>query len=1152
MIISPFILIAFSSYIQVSAQSSYMDLKASVADGDEIVSPLMELLGRVKPPHSTVEQTSLASFLSAEEDRVHDSELVAEREEVESAFVDLVIHSTSVVNNATHERQWAFNGPLGYQPDRLLAIHRWKIWWAIPKLLKGSRGELGSPAQTYLLLGQLADVKGAYLAVLPLVDHNMGFSLEAVEGRGLVINGHDNSPKGELELQRQLQLDSARGRLTKRRALLVTRGADPLLLVRRSFKILKEYMRRQLGVVRSEASGGGGYADFQEQLRNELDALQQAQGMAMRRDLWSRGPGPAFADVLGWCTWDSFYTDLSTGVVLRGLASFNATGVTPRFVILDDGWQATDVSAAANSKQWGGRLMSLQANFKFAPGYGNGPQGSSEAREAAAAAGNVENSAAPGANVGSLHSLGVLIESAREQHHVRHFLVWHTLTGYWAGVDPASPELGKEYGASIVFPSISDAVHRTSHKDALRTEPFTLTGVGLVRPDLAEHFFDAYHAQLAAMGVDGVKVDAQSVLALLQGSDDEAEAETRGDIGIEVTPGGEIGIRSEKQGQQDGGNGGLRLAAKFHKALRNSVDLHFGKGDRPVIHCMCHSQETLMSVLGLYPDEEDDPAAAKLRPVVRGSDDYWPGDPASHGPHLYSNALSSLVFSSIGLHDWDMFQTTGDGRRSSLFSSSSSSSSMHAASRAISGGPVYVSDTPDKHDGVLLRKLAFRDGSIPRCIRNARPTVSGLFIDPQREAGKPLLLQNANSASGLVVGVFSIAGAVLENDKDQFRFLTPDEMLWPHDGADEQVRVWAAKPAPKVPTPVFDDPLWAVHLGIEWTVSPLDVEEGRVASGYDLNEELAYGERESVGSDAPHWVAHRLSDGELFGLLSTPAHRVPVSLPKVFDFEIVSFAKVQWATAAWASDDSGSAGSLGRWGAFLGAVGMLNPGGAVLASTVHEWSGNYEPNDAAEVDVQLALAREQISNFEAQLEYKLKPRTCIPLEAMVTDYERYIDMWLHAGKPLGPLEMRGEEREAAEAELDRILDNEITELQEEMRKLREKMAAAGTGSGVTPQSDQLREGLVLEADLLGEGKYWFIAFTPDLQCRASVLMAKSLTWPDPDIAVTARAVEMTSLGSSPSPYKEVCLVELTVGSVALENEAQGDEVRGVHVSIIVT
>ena len=36
----------------------------------------------------------------------------------------------------------------------------------------------------------------------------------------------------------------------------------------------------------------------------------------------------------------------------------------PRFLILDDGWQGTNVDDKMNGQQWGGRLTSFYANFK--------------------------------------------------------------------------------------------------------------------------------------------------------------------------------------------------------------------------------------------------------------------------------------------------------------------------------------------------------------------------------------------------------------------------------------------------------------------------------------------------------------------------------------------------------------------------------------------------------------------------------------------------------------------------------------------------------------------------------------------------------------------------------------------------------------------
>jgi hypothetical protein len=70
-------------------------------------------------------------------------------------------------------------------------------------------------------------------------------------------------------------------------------------------------------------------------------------------------------------------------------------------------------------------------------------------------------------------------------------------------------------------------------------------------------------------------------------------------------------------------------------------------------------------------------------------------------------------------------------------------------------------------------------GKVPRCIRNALPSPRRLFDDCQRQVGVPLVIQNVNREGGYVVGVFNVVGAVLENDLDNFRFLSTKELSWP-------------------------------------------------------------------------------------------------------------------------------------------------------------------------------------------------------------------------------------------------------------------------------------------------------------------------------------------------------------------------------------
>jgi len=451
---------------------------------------------------------------------------------------------------------------------------------------------------------------------------------------------------------------------------------------------------------------------------------------------------------------------------------------------------------------------------------------------------------------------------------------------------------------------------------------------------------------------------------------------------------------------------GWEIASAYHTALQHSVGTHFsremrGEGARgvveeggeyryhaapspfyaasrdhaefPIIHCMCHSQGTLLSILAIYPAHDaalDVPSTLRASeerggtwhdfdwgsvercrrqaPVVRGSDDFWPTLASSHGPHIFANALNSLLISFLGLQDWDMFQT-GLGPPSH----------MHAAARAISGGPVYVSDRPDEHDDEVLRRLACSGGQVPRCLRNAHPAERTLFQDPQRWAGVPLLLQNINPAGGLVVAAFHVFGSVLENDVEFFRTVAFEEVRWTGRSATAEAQqrllacyhAWeegeARRGADKggaggtvavgakgdSSLPWFADPSFAEYLVIDATVSPCDVEEvwedlallgaGETLPLFPLSAHHSVSRAEFVG--------FRASDQALLDLDLATGADVPVSLDSQHSFDIVTFApRHYWTRGAGPNLQSGDEWA-NKWVAVIGSPSMYNAGGVVRA-----------------------------------------------------------------------------------------------------------------------------------------------------------------------------------------------------------------------------
>jgi len=121
-------------------------------------------------------------------------------------------------------------------------------------------------------------------------------------------------------------------------------------------------------------------------------------------------------------------------------------------------------------------------------------------------------------------------------------------------------------------------------------------------------------------------------------------------------------------------------------------------------------------------------------------DDFWfqdpNGDPMGvfwlQGVHMIHCSYNSLWMGQIIQPDWDMFQSDHECAK------------FHAGSRAICGGPVYVSDRVGSHDFDLIKKLVFPDGTVPRCIYFPLPTRDCLFRNPLFDQKTVLKIWNFN------------------------------------------------------------------------------------------------------------------------------------------------------------------------------------------------------------------------------------------------------------------------------------------------------------------------------------------------------------------------------------------------------------------------
>lgn len=305
---------------------------------------------------------------------------------------------------------------------------------------------------------------------------------------------------------------------------------------------------------------------------------------------------------------------------------------------------------------------------------------------------------------------------------------------------------------------------------ALAWDPSALVGVGSVAVNKLEEMYYRMHTYLADAGIDGVKVDAQSGIgafgvgngggstiaqACVRAVENSAKSafasgrkfkfsDTITPLNLQLSnPVSALGSVVRK---------GREILGMSTQKRAQEVDQGGLLNDSPLAltGCMCHSTENLLN----YYETS----------MVRASDDFYPKDMAAQTVHLVSCAYNSVMLGEIATSDWDMFH------------SKHPFAGMHAAARAISGGPVYVSDSPGNHDADLLARLVLPNGGILRAQIPARPTVDCLFSDVQRDGVTAMKLWSMNKV-GAVAGLFNVQGSSWDRRQRRYSQYTPTIML---------------------------------------------------------------------------------------------------------------------------------------------------------------------------------------------------------------------------------------------------------------------------------------------------------------------------------------------------------------------------------------
>lgn len=234
-------------------------------------------------------------------------------------------------------------------------------------------------------------------------------------------------------------------------------------------------------------------------------------------------------------------------------------------------------------------------------------------------------------------------------------------------------------------------------------------------PDRTFELFEDWYSELRRWGFDFVKVDNQSFIGYAY----------MGRIPVE------------------------EAARKLHEGLEAAA--HINSLD--VLNCMAQQPENTFN----WPRST----------VARNCVDYIvPHRKSRDKLHLYFNAYNALYMSQVVWPDWDMFQSHDPWAL------------QQAVARAVSGGPVYVTDEPGKTVAEIVKPLAFIDGSLPLPDFPALPTEDVLMRDPYNEA-VPLKIFTQVTVNG--VGTYGIVAAfnIHKEDATVKGCVTPSDALLP-------------------------------------------------------------------------------------------------------------------------------------------------------------------------------------------------------------------------------------------------------------------------------------------------------------------------------------------------------------------------------------
>jgi hypothetical protein len=277
------------------------------------------------------------------------------------------------------------------------------------------------------------------------------------------------------------------------------------------------------------------------------------------------------------------------------------------------------------------------------------------------------------------------VDELKSKYGIKNVGLWHAFAGHWNGINPYS-------GLGIRFKSELFSWTQKEHPDQ---EISKLLTFNFIKPGskALDQYYNEFHNYLKDQGITFLKVDNQLV----------AERMCVNNYPI------------------------FDLSKKMHEALYKSV---FEKFNGTIINCMDMTSEAYLNF--------------GKSAVARSEEDYFEYDPTENynlqkgnaAAHVLQAVYNSLYFSQMVYTDFDMFQ------------SHNPNATFHAIARALSGGPIYITDRLGQSKFDLLWPLIYSDGKILRSENPLLPTEDCLF---QVQDKKLFKAYSSTKGIGLVV-----------------------------------------------------------------------------------------------------------------------------------------------------------------------------------------------------------------------------------------------------------------------------------------------------------------------------------------------------------------------------------------------------------------